>query len=235
MPRISVIIPVHNGARFLADAVASVLAQEYPALELIVVDDGSTDDLELAIAGLPVDVKCLHQRRQGPAAARNAGIGVASGDVLAFLDVDDLWPPGTLKKLLDSMAADDTEVVAGWAQLALYDDTTATTTPLEMSEPPFPYYIGAALYRRSVFDSVGLFDPELQYAEDTDWFARLHESGRTLQRLPITTLVVRRHGTNMTRGKNQVELGLVRAVKKSLDRRRANSGLQGLPVNGFSR
>lgn len=87
-------------------------------------------------------------------------------------------------------------------------------------EASFPYYIGAGLYRRSVFCAIGVFDPQMRYGEDTDWFARLHESGRTLHRLPLATLVVRRHGENMTRGKDLVELGVVRAVKKSLDRRR---------------
>jgi GT2 family glycosyltransferase len=71
-----------------------------------------------------------------------------------------------------------------------------------------------------VFDTVGVFDPDMQYGEDTDWFARLHESGRTVHRLPLATLVVRRHSENMTRDKDLVELGVVRAVKKSLDRRR---------------
>jgi len=224
LPLISVVIPVHNGARFIADAVGSVLAQEYEAMELIVVDDGSTDGLDAAIADLPVTVKYHRQPRQGPAAARNSGIALARGEVLAFLDVDDLWPTGVLKELVTVMLDDGSDVVTGWAQLALYDDTTGTTTPVGVPQATFPYYIGAAMYRRSVFDDVGLFDTDLQYAEDTDWFRRLQESDRVLQRVPLTTLVVRRHGANMTGGKSTVELGVVRALKKSLDRRRLRDG-----------
>jgi hypothetical protein len=224
LPLISVVIPVHNGARFIADAVASVLAQEYAALELIVVDDGSTDELDAAVANLPVAVEYLRQPQQGPAAARNAGIARARGEVLAFLDVDDLWPPNVLEILLDVMLNQGSDVVTGWAQMALYDDTNGTTTSVGVPEVSFPHYIGAALYRRSAFDAVGLFDPGLQYGEDTDWFKRLQESDQVLRRIPLTTLVVRRHGANMTRGKNPVELGVVRTVKKSLDRRRLRDG-----------
>jgi hypothetical protein len=219
-PLVSVVIPVHNGARFLADAVASILTQEYPELELIVVDDGSIDDLQRAVAELPVDVTFIRQSQQGPAAARNTGISSAQGEFVAFLDVDDLWPPETLDKLVRTVIDECCDVVAGWAQMALYDESTSVTTPFGNPEASFPNYIGAGLYRRSVFDTVGVFDPDMQYGEDTDWFARLHESGRTVHRLPLATLVVRRHSENMTRDKDLVELGVVRAVKKSLDRRR---------------
>ena len=217
---ISVVIPVHNGARFLAEAIASVLAQEYESLEVIVVDDGSTDDLKSAVAGLPVEVTYLHQSQQGPAAARNSGIRVARGDFVAFLDVDDLWTPGMLHELFGAIVAHECDVVAGWTQMAQYDESTGATTPVGSLEASFPYYIGAGLYRRSVFDTVGMFDHELRYAEDIDWYARLHESGRSVHRLPVVTLVRRRHEGNMTHGKDVVGLGVVRAVKKSRDRRR---------------
>jgi deazaflavin-dependent oxidoreductase (nitroreductase family) len=220
MPLISVVIPVHNGARFLSGAVASVLGQKYPPLEIIVVDDGSTDHLELAIENLPVEVKRIRQPQRGPAAARNIGITLASGEFLAFLDVDDLWPPGMLAELLGCMVDPECEVAAGWAQMAVYDEADGVTTPFGIPEESFPHHIGAGLYRRSVFEAVGLFDPRMRYAEDIDWFARFRESGRTVRRLPLPTLIRRRHGTNMTNGRDVVGLGVVRAVKKSLDRRR---------------
>jgi hypothetical protein len=86
-------------------------------------------------------------------------------------------------------------------------------TPFRDAQASFPFYIGAALYRRSVFDAVGFFDS-----------TRLHESGRALLRLPRATLIVRRHSANMTHGNDLVELGVVRAVKNSLDRRRVRGG-----------
>ena len=121
---ISVVIPVHDGARFLAEAVASVLAQDYAPIEIIVVDDGSTDDLARAVADLPVDVTYLNQSQRGPASARNTGIAVARGDFVAFLDVDDLWPPGALRELFGGIVSHECEVVAGWTQMAAYDEST---------------------------------------------------------------------------------------------------------------
>jgi GT2 family glycosyltransferase len=84
----------------------------------------------------------------------------------------------------------------------------------------FPFYIGAALFRRRAFENVGLFDTDLRFAEDTDWFNRAIEIGIGLERLPQVTLLVRRHGQNLTHGKSLVELNPLRVFKKVLDRKR---------------
>ncbi len=218
-PLISVIIPVYNGARFLEEAVATVLAQQYPALEIIVVDDGSTDDIAGALARLPVDVRYFRQENAGAAAARNRGIKDASGDLIAFLDVDDLWPANNLRVLLDVLVRDPSADVAhGCGQLTQYHPGG----PGEYLGNPgesFPHYIGAGLYRRSAFEKVGLFDAELRYGEDSDWFNRAYEGGLPIHQLNEVTLFVRRHDSNMTRGKTLVERNLIRIVKKQLERR----------------
>src|SRR5262249_14423306 len=103
LPMVSVIIPVHNGERFGADAVNRVLAQHYPSLEIIIIDDGSTDSTEAEVRRLPCAVHYFKQAKQGPAAARNRGIRDASADFVAFLDVDDLWPEHTLQRLVDEL------------------------------------------------------------------------------------------------------------------------------------
>ncbi len=84
-----------------------------------------------------------------------------------------------------------------------------------------PVYIGAAIYRKSAFRKVGLFDNALKFAEDTDWFNRANELNLKVKRLEDITLFVRRHGKNMTHGKNLVELNTVRVFKKVIDRKRA--------------
>ena len=102
---VSVVIPVYNAARFLADAIRSVQAQRHPRIEIIVVDDGSTDgsgEVARSFAG----VRCLRQANGGIAAARNAGVHEARGNLLAFLDADDLWTPGKLALQLDVLRAD---------------------------------------------------------------------------------------------------------------------------------
>ena len=222
-PLISVVIPIYNGARFLEEAVANVLAQQYPALELIVVDDGSTDDVAGAVAGLPVDVRYLRQENAGAAAARNRGIKDASGDLIAFLDVDDLWPVNNLRVLLDVLTRDaGADVAHGRGQLTQY---VPGGTGEYVGNPgeSFPYYIGAGLYRRRAFEKVGLFDAELRYGEDSDWFNRAYECKLPIHELNEVTLFVRRHDNNMTRGKTLVERNLIRIVKKQLERRQQRS------------
>lgn len=225
-PLVSVVIPVHNGAHFLAEAIASVLDQHYPALEIIVVDDGSEDDIAAAVAALPVEVRFARQDNAGPAAARNRGIRMASGELLAFLDVDDLWLPDSLQamvaQLLDEPGID---VLLGRGQLAriVEDEAGRRHEYIGNPEESFPYYIGAAVYRKRVFAEIGGFDERLHFGEDTDWFKRLEESGPRLRRLQQTSLIVRRHDGNMTRGKSATELNMLRTFKLALDRRRARA------------
>ncbi|MDP3209109.1 MAG: glycosyltransferase, partial [Rhodoglobus sp.] len=220
LPPVTVVIPVYNGARFLATAVESVLAPRYPRLEIVVVDDGSEDDLASAIAALPVDVRVHHQATSGPAAARNAGIRMSTSDLVAFLDVDDKWPPASLLTLVRDWQVGGAAVVIGRAQVVELDPATGDEQPIGTPETAFTYYIGSALYERGVFDRVGLFDPDMLYGEDIDWFTRMAESDDELRRLSAVTLVVRRHGQNMTEGRDLVELHVVRALKKALDRKR---------------
>jgi hypothetical protein len=219
---ISAIVPVHNGAQFLNGAVASILEQDYPALEIIVVDDGSTDDIETALASLPVDVRCLFQPNSGPAEARNAGVRAASGDYVAFLDVDDLWTPGTLATLMDRFAADPRiDIVRGRAQLARMTADRQAARFEAGPQDAFVDYLGAGLYRRAAFDRVGLFDRTLRFGEDADWFTRAREAGLAIEPLDEVCLIVRRHERNMTAQRNLLELNTLRVVKKALDRKRA--------------
>ena len=222
MPLLSVVIPVLNGARFIADAVSSVLAQGYPSLEIIIIDDGSTDGTQAAVRRLPVDVHYFKQENLGPAAARNRGIRDAAGDYVAFLDVDDLWPEHTLVSLMEELLEDpELDVVRGYSQVMEYDQATGTYEYRGNPRESFPYSIATAVFRKRVFDRVGWFDKTLLYGEDTDWFNRAQELNIAMKRIEAVTLHVRRHGLNMTHEKTLVELNMLRVLKKSLDRRRA--------------
>src|SRR5216684_1094167 len=93
-PRVSAIIPAYNGEAFVADAIESVLAQTFPVSEIVVVDDGSTDQTaEVVERYASKGVRCIRQKNQGPTAARNRGIVQTTGELLAFLDCDDIWLP----------------------------------------------------------------------------------------------------------------------------------------------
>jgi hypothetical protein len=220
-PLVSVIIPVWNGADFLAEAIDSLLAQNYPQLEIIVVDDGSTDALAAAIDALPVQLRVLHQPNSGPAAARNLGLRAASADIIGFLDVDDLWPAGKLAAALAWLAAHPAcDVVIGLAQLMERlpgGDYHFVGSP----DDSFPHYIGAALFRRSVFERVGTFDPLLRFGEDIDWFTTAKHAGARIDRLEMVSLHVRRHPGNSTRNKTAADLTPVRLLRKALASRKA--------------
>lgn len=225
---VSVIIPVFNGASFLSGAVENIRNQGYQLIEVIIVDDGSTDETAKVAADLNDTVRYVYQSNQGPAVARNKGLEIARGSIIGFLDVDDRWPEKSLITMVDYMEKSaDTEVVMGKIQLCrVREDKTE-----ELSEPFIAFNIGCALFRKEVFAKVGIFDPMLRYGEDVDWFMRAREHAVSIVVLEQVTLLYRLHQSNMTRGKNPVALNVVKVLKRSLDRRRdQNAGIvQSLP------
>jgi GT2 family glycosyltransferase len=114
----------------------------------------------------------------------------------------------------------DMEVIRGYAQLMEVNKKTGNYEYVGNPKESFPHYIGAAIYRRSAFEKVGLFDPMLRFGEDSDWFLRAADLNLNMKRLEETSLFVRRHGGNMTEGRNMLELNVMKVFKKSLERRR---------------
>jgi glycosyltransferase involved in cell wall biosynthesis len=222
LPLVSAVIPVHDGARFLPEALRSVLEQGYPRLEIIVVDDGSTDE-SAAIARAHAGVLCLRQANGGVAAARNAGILASKGGLLAFLDQDDRWRPDKL-----------------WTQVSYLRDHPAVGYVLARQwmflEPGTPHpswlprellerdhvghFPGTLVARRRVFDEVGLFNPTAPPAESADWFARAFDAGVPMQILPQVLLDKRIHGQNQSHDVARVRRGVLQALKASVDRKR---------------
>jgi len=216
-PLVSVVIPVFNGEAFLREAVESVMAQKYSPVEIIIVDDGSTDGTAEMARSLPETVRYLHQSNQGPAAARNRGIEHAQGSLIAFADADDLWPEGKLELQLPYLLRDPAiEIVLGRIQQVRLE---------EFAEPTFSVNLGSAIIRKSVFERVGLFDETMRYSEDVDWFMRAREAGAAIVTIDAVTLLYRQHEQNMTRGKSASELNVLKALKRSLDRRRGRTGI----------
>ena len=220
-PLVSIIIPVFNGERFLREAVESVLAQKYSPVEIIIVDDGSTDSTATLARSFPETVRYLHQTNHGPAAARNRGIEQAQGDLIAFADADDLWPSHKLELQLPYLIRDSKiDIVLGRIQQVLLSETQAK----EIGDPAFSVNLGSAVIRRSCFERVGLFDETMRYSEDVDWFMRAREGAAAIMTIDAVTLFYRQHEQNMTRGKSTSELNVLKALKKSLDRRREQTG-----------
>jgi len=228
LPLVSVIIPVLNGERFLAAAVASIRRQRYPRIEIIVVDDGSTDGTVAVARSLGDAVRCVSQANAGAPAARNRGLDLASGDLIAFLDADDLWSEDKLEVQAGQLLADpELDVVMGTTQLFLQQpmEETDETTPGEPAGPPaLLLSLGSALFRRTVFDRVGQFDTSQRMDDDVDWFLRALEAGARILPLGNVVQYYRRHDRNITKAREVDRRFYLIALKKSLDRRRNAPG-----------
>ena len=204
---VTVIIPVFNGAGFIAEALRNVHSQGYAAdLEIIVLD--------AALRDVEVPYRLLRQSNQGPAAARNAGIREAAGEWIAFQDVDDLWPPGSLRRLAqDLLLHPGARVIHGkFTNLYLSPDG-GTSSPDNSPTDTFPYKINAGIYRKDVFESVGFFDETLKYGEDVEWFVRLRSHENSIM-IPDVLVHRRRHDGNMTNDSAAKQAGSRAAWKK---------------------
>jgi glycosyltransferase involved in cell wall biosynthesis len=218
---VSVIIPAYNVEAFLAEAIESILRQPYRPLEIIVVDDGSTDGTAAVAQQFGPPVTYHYRANGGPAAARNTGLSLAQGDFITFLDADDWWPADKLERQLTTLAENpQVDITVGRTQLMVRVATGGRVSYQPWQEPLSSYLFGCSVMRRSVFDQVGLFDESQFYAEDLDWFLRAREAGLQIFMEPAVVLYSRRHQHNMT---NQAEPSyhyLAVALKKSLDRKR---------------
>lgn len=221
--RVSVIVPVYNGAAYLADAIASIRAQQYAPLEIIIVDDGSTDETAAIAASLGADVRYVYQQNQGPAAARNRGLKAATGEVIAFLDADDLWTPDKLELQLGILARHPgAAVVMGHMRAFREDPAIPVPSPYNGETALLANQVGSTLVRRTVFERIGGFDEGLRYGEDIDWLMRVREAGISIHVLAEVTLLYRIHANNMTRG-GDTSYVLTRVLHRSLERRRQDS------------
>lgn len=226
---VTCVLPVYNGARFLAEALDSVLEQEgVPELDVVVVDDGSTDNTPEILKGYGDRVRVVRQENAGVAAARNRGLAEVSGEFVAFQDADDLWMPGKLRVQLDCFAKNpDIDLCVGLVQNFWMDEVaheralfegTDFAAPMAAFGPPL------LVARASAFERVGLFDTDLEVGEDNDWFLRAREAGLVEHVVPELLLRRRRHLDSLTRSDPASREALLRNMKASLDRRRSGGG-----------
>ena len=229
-PLVSVIIPVFNGERYLGEAIESALAQSYRHVEIIIVNDGSTDSSEQIALSFGAAVRCHNQDRGGTGAARNAGIALSAGELLAFLDADDLWLPRKLELQVAAMAAEpEMELVSGHVQQFHSPDLDANAETPPASDDWMPGVLpSAVLVTRSGFLRVGYFGTQWQLTEWPDWWMRAMEVGLRTRILPDRIARRRLHQNNKGRtpGSHQERL---HALKASLDRRRARSSPDAAP------
>lgn len=209
---ISVIIPTHNYARFLPMAIESVLAQTRPADEIIVVDDGSTDDTAAIVARYAErGVRYLYKENGGVSAARNLGIRESRGSLIAFLDSDDEWLPGKLALQVAHMDAHPTAGLVTGSDWEI--DDAGARAPWLNRRPPvgaqmmYPAILiennigtpSLVMLRRRCLDRVGLFDEEVGLAQDWDLWIRLAKE-YPVGVVGAPLIRYRRHGASMSSG-----------------------------------
>ncbi len=231
-PLVSVILPVYNGEKFLANAIKRIQQENYKPLEILVINDGSTDRTAAIMAEFQDEIRSFHQENQGPAAARNYGLRMAQGEFYAFFDVDDLWVEGLFEQMLDQLLKDqNAEIIQGLIQQVLLTESTTSQNHISDSDanqdiPDKPYRfinLTSALYRKSAFEKVGILDESLMTGEDLDWFFRAWEHRIRKIDIDEVFLIYRKHKTNITRDTQLVRSGIVRSYKKRRDRLEGSS------------
>lgn len=223
---VSVIIPVYNGERYLAEAIESVLAQRSAPAEIVVVDDGSEDDSAGVAASFGPDVRVVRQDHLGAAAARNRGVAQSEGALLAFLDADDVWLTEKLarqKAVLEAEA--DVDAVLGQVQNFISPelDESERQRLSAAAETMGELHIGALLVRREAFLRVGVLDTRWRQGEFIDWWGRARDAG--LEHLILPELVMRRrlHLNNLTRREAHHRRDYLALLQERLARRRAQA------------
>lgn len=239
-PTISVVIPAFNAASYVEDCLESVYAQSGDfSLEVIVVDDGSTDDTLHRLERWP-DVRVLRQMQQGPSAARNAGIAKASGEFVAFLDADDLWPSGSLAARLSVMLRHPeaglvfgdcrqfskngfhpTSVFeAGGYGLGRFGDSERVLAAYPMLLENNFITTGSVLVKSALLKELGGFDESLRLVEDMDLWLRI------VARYPLVysseiCLLRRLHETNTSRNADEMSSAYLNVLERQSQVNRA--------------
>lgn len=216
-PTISVIIPVYNAEPWLAETIESVLGQTTPPHQVIVVDDGSTDQSAAVARRYARYVQLEQQPNAGCAHARNRGVALAHGELLAFLDADDGWLPEKLAWQLAALAETPTlEAVFGQIEQRCDGAWTAQSVTFAANVQD-GCSLNTLLIRRSAFERIGAFDPALPLTNAIDWLWRARRLDLVATILPQVVAWRRIHGENMSiRERPQVHAEYFRLIKQRL-------------------
>lgn len=225
MQHVSVVIPVYNGEKYLAEAIESALAQEYPRVEVVVIDDGSTDGSAEIATGYGDSIKFLRQQRGGNGAARNYGVSQSVGELLSFLDADDRWHPTKLERECAALAARPElsgarSLVHEFISPEIDEETRSRIRATHSAIPGLHHY---GTMRREAFDRLGGFTTDLQLAVGVDFSARWADLGLESELIEEPLVERRLHKTNNWTREAGRHSDLAMAVKASLERRRRES------------
>jgi glycosyltransferase involved in cell wall biosynthesis len=218
--KVSAIIPVYNGERYLRATLESVFAQTYPLHEIVVVDDGSTDTSPQILKSYGDRLTVIRQDNLGIAGARNTGLANATGEAFAFLDQDDLWPSGRTRLLAAALqAASDIDVVVGLSAIN-YERSKPPVHSWEVKTMHREYLLGSQLIRSRVFATLGDFNMNVGYGDDTDFWVRRLEKKVKRQLLDEVTIVYRVHDHNTSINEQNSRFHMLAVLRNHLNRAR---------------
>lgn len=223
--KVSIIIAVWNGENYLKEAIESALEQDYTNKEVIVINDGSTDSTQQIIDSFATKIRSLYQSNQGLGAARNAGIRMAMGDYLAFLDHDDLWDKTKLTTQMEKMDETDPLIFTHIKQFMCPSLNKEERSKINVDETPSPaHFAGNLLISKKRFFQIGPFLERKTVGEFIDWYARALQAKVPIVILPQITLYRRVHNHNMGRQKDLYDQkDYLKILKNNLDRRRSHA------------
>jgi glycosyltransferase involved in cell wall biosynthesis len=224
-PTVSVVIPVFNGERYLAEAIESALAQTLPPRRVIIVDDGSTDGSVAVARNCGAAVQIIEQPNGGAGAARNAALPFVDTGFLAFLDADDTWPRMKTENQFAAFAADPSlDMVFGQMLAFLAADAPPGVRSAAQLAPIAACLPGTMLVRRDAFLRAGSFATDVRLGEFIDWYARAERAGLRSFMLPEVVLHRRLHANNTGLRERDQRADYLAVVRRAMDARRAANG-----------
>ena len=223
IPRVSVIVPTYNRGQYIAQALESVFAQTFRDYEIIVIDDGSTDNTQEILKNFEGRIRSLYQENQGISKTRNRAIKESTGEFIAFLDSDDFWEPIKLEeqvKILDSHP--DVGIVYARMPIINENGETIGMKPAGVSGRNFRELLqvwgdlptSTVMTRRVCFEKVGLFEPDLEPMEDIDMWIRIAKFYDLYEVENKILAYYRRHEEQITQNRSKVYNGLVKIYTK---------------------
>jgi glycosyltransferase involved in cell wall biosynthesis len=217
-PLVSVIMAAYNAEQYVADALESVRAQDWQPLEVVVVDDGSTDRTAEIVRSFP-EVVYVRQENAGPSAARNAAVARSTGELVANFDSDDLLPPSRVRLQAEYLVAHPEVGACFGRQEWLNAPEWMARDSVYGDLDGIP--LSSAMFRREVLDRLGGYDPSFVHGEDMDLLVRMREQGIAYHVLPDVVLFRRYHEASLTGGRSP-HTPLLRSLRAKMEREQAS-------------
>jgi glycosyltransferase involved in cell wall biosynthesis len=224
--RVSVIMTVHNGAKYIEESINSILSQTYKVDEIIVINDGSTDTTASVLEKFEDEILVLHQNKSGIAAGWNKGVMQSTGNFISFLDSDDYWPSYKIERQMNTLSQKPASKVSfGYVKQFYSPELSKEERALKRcpDKPEPGFSSGCMLIDKQDFMNIGLFNPKWKKGIFSDWFMRAKDLGLPMHMDESIFLYRRIHLENHGILKREKYNDYVRMLRESLDRRRSEN------------